>query len=411
MPLYNPNVQMVSAGTTNAFGPQVVFADGGGVSFGVNGSTVTATVQAGAAAGIAAAAAGTQTQTSGTLVLSNSNGMSFGMSNSSLVTASYAAIKSISGGTTRATNGEVVFSNSNGMSFGVDGNTVTMSNDAFRQVSIGANTVSGSQLVFANSHNISWGLNGSTITADADAGYSHFPLYPLIASGTSISSVQTNTSAQLGVWGFTLDRPTATNASLGVMWSMSYVTRGTSAGSNSLGVSLGLFSMGTGTQSTRASQISSWSFGISDSYSNSTMTINFPTTTSSSGFSTATTSSNGLNLSLQFTGMKRVNYDLGQTLDRGHYFLAIIGTQSSSSISGGPKMSVYGNAWTQGTAAPIGTNNYSTGTNMLRYQGNPYPYVASWSTVGGNSMPASFAISQLTANAMVPHALIFAVPT
>src|SRR6185369_12267933 len=67
----------------------VVFSNSNGVSFGMSGSTITATVNPGAAAGIAAIQGGTQTATSGTVVFSNSNGITFGMSGSSRITASY----------------------------------------------------------------------------------------------------------------------------------------------------------------------------------------------------------------------------------------------------------------------------------------------------------------------------------
>lgn len=131
MPLYNPYITALSAGTTVALGPSVVFSNVNGVSFGGNGSTVTGSVAAGATAtgNLGAIAAGTQTATSGTIVFSNSNGITFGLSGSTRVTASHngitAGIQSISAGTTRATSGELVFADSNGVSFGVNGQTIT----------------------------------------------------------------------------------------------------------------------------------------------------------------------------------------------------------------------------------------------------------------------------------------------
>lgn len=70
--------------------------------------------------------AGTQLAQTGTVVFSNSNGMSFGMNSnasSSIVTGAYG----ISAGTAQATGGAsgVVFSNSNGISFGANGGTIT----------------------------------------------------------------------------------------------------------------------------------------------------------------------------------------------------------------------------------------------------------------------------------------------
>lgn len=59
-------------------------------------------------------------------------------------------------------SGSVVFSNSNGMSFGMAGSTIT-----------GSYTVPGAT-VFSNSNNVSFGLNGSTITATATVPSSAF---------------------------------------------------------------------------------------------------------------------------------------------------------------------------------------------------------------------------------------------
>lgn len=67
----------------------VIFSNSNGISFGYNAGTITATVNPGAAAGIAAVQAGTQTATSGTITFGNSNGITFGMSGSSQITASH----------------------------------------------------------------------------------------------------------------------------------------------------------------------------------------------------------------------------------------------------------------------------------------------------------------------------------
>jgi hypothetical protein len=115
----------VSAGTTSNYLSAVTFSNSNGVSFGLNGSVITASASPGAAAGIGAIAAGTQTATSGTIVFSNSNGVSFGMSASSVLTASHAL--NLSAGTTSANLSAVTFSNSNGVLFGLNAGTVTAS--------------------------------------------------------------------------------------------------------------------------------------------------------------------------------------------------------------------------------------------------------------------------------------------
>jgi hypothetical protein len=113
----------VSAGGASANLSNVVFSNSNGVSFGLNGSTVTASVAAGGGGGIPAIQAGTQTATSGTVIFSNSNNVTFGMSGSATVTAS--AQVNLSAGTTSNNASAWVYSNSNGISFGLNASTIT----------------------------------------------------------------------------------------------------------------------------------------------------------------------------------------------------------------------------------------------------------------------------------------------
>jgi hypothetical protein len=122
----------VSAGTTSNNLSAITFSNSNGISFGLNGSTLTATVQGGGSA--VAVAAGTQTATSGTVVFSNSNNVTFGMSGSSRVTAS--AALNISAGTTSQNLTAVTFSNSNGISFGLNGSTMTAQNGGISSWSV-----------------------------------------------------------------------------------------------------------------------------------------------------------------------------------------------------------------------------------------------------------------------------------
>jgi hypothetical protein len=127
------------------------------------------------AAALGAIAAGTQTASSGTVVFSNSNGITFGMSNSSVVTASYVpgagASVNFSAGTTSNNLSAVTFSNSNGVSFGLNGSTITASiasvATSLTNINISAGTTSNnlSAVTFGNSNGISFGLNASTVTA------------------------------------------------------------------------------------------------------------------------------------------------------------------------------------------------------------------------------------------------------
>jgi len=199
----------LSAGTTSNNLSAFVFSNSNNVSFGLNGSTVTATITvpaqtvqtvglyavsnttgqsssstfdartlsfngagnisvgysggsvviSGAGGGVANAA-GTQTATSGTVVFSNSNGITFGMTNSSIITASF-----------NGTLNSVVFSNSNNVIFGSAGNTtITASVNMPGAVYDGANSISTGTIRFSNANGVSFGIDGQTITASANGG-------------------------------------------------------------------------------------------------------------------------------------------------------------------------------------------------------------------------------------------------
>lgn len=77
--------------------------------------------------GILGLGAGTQTAISATVVMADSNGMSWGMSGSTRITASFDGIRSVSAGTTQGGTSKLVFADGNGVSFGYDNGTITAS--------------------------------------------------------------------------------------------------------------------------------------------------------------------------------------------------------------------------------------------------------------------------------------------
>jgi hypothetical protein len=157
----------IGAGTQTATSGTVVFSNSNGVSFGMSNSSI---ITASATVTTPAIAAGTQTAASGTAVFSNSNGVTFGMSNSSIVTASVSTQPgtpfAISAGTQSVSTGTVIFSASNGFTFGMSNSSiVTASGDYVRSISAGTTNATGNQVVFSNSNGVSFGANGATITA------------------------------------------------------------------------------------------------------------------------------------------------------------------------------------------------------------------------------------------------------
>jgi len=190
-----------SAGTTSNNLTNVVFSNSNNVTFGLNGSTITASANAaGAGDGFNNIAAGTQTaNTTGTVAFSNSNNVSFGMSNSSVVTASASfnqtvqtqGMVSVNGSTGNISlaTGSSLSSSSNGstITFGLasnittalqsagaylttamQSNAVTLSNI---KVSGGTTSNNLSAITFADGNGVSFGLNASTLTATVKTDY------------------------------------------------------------------------------------------------------------------------------------------------------------------------------------------------------------------------------------------------
>lgn len=153
-----PPVGSVFAGTSNATLGQVIFSNTNGVSFGINGQVITASVAP--ADGLVNFSAGTTSRSLSNVVFSNSNGISFGL-NGSTITASVGAggaAGTVSAGTTDVALGKVVFSNSNGISFGLNGSTLTAQHNALTSQSNQA--ISGSNGSFTFQTATFGNLNG-----------------------------------------------------------------------------------------------------------------------------------------------------------------------------------------------------------------------------------------------------------
>jgi fibronectin-binding autotransporter adhesin len=222
--------------TVSVVGSEIsgAFGNAGGVSFGYDGTNVTAAAPAGAPSPVIVTAGGSQ-GTLGTIVFSNSNGVSFGL-NGSTITAtvgtnyqstgnylttaaqSNQVVNSLNGSTGQISlaTGSSLSSSQNGstITFGLASNittalqsagaylTTAMRSDAVTlsniKVSAGASSANLSALTFSNSNNVSFGLNGSVITASASGvGGGGVVLYDgvnSITSGTALFSDANNVS-------------------------------------------------------------------------------------------------------------------------------------------------------------------------------------------------------------------------
>lgn len=151
----------------------------------------------GAGGGGVGLSAGTQSANNGTVVFSNSNGITFGMSNHSVITAS-------------VVNSSLSFSNQNGITFGINGSTLTasvqtnyqspgaylttamLSNAAtISNINLSAGTTSSnlSNFVFSNSNGVSFGLNGSTVTATVATNYQSQGAYLTTAMQSNAATI------------------------------------------------------------------------------------------------------------------------------------------------------------------------------------------------------------------------------
>jgi hypothetical protein len=132
------------------------FTNANGVSFGLSNSSITASVSA-----PINVSAGNASGNVSALTLSNSNGLAFGFNNG-VVTGSYTVPSTaglltginVSAPGSSANLSAVVFSNANGLSFGLNGSTLTGAYSQAAQTS----------LSFANSNGLGFGIVGSTLT-------------------------------------------------------------------------------------------------------------------------------------------------------------------------------------------------------------------------------------------------------
>lgn len=171
------NTGSISAGTAAATLGQVVFSNSNGVSFGVNGQTVTASVAGGGGGNTGSISAGTTRATLGEVVFSNSNGLTFGV-NGQTVTGSHNGLTSQSNQALSGSNGSftfqtATFGNLNGLSFYTSNGSMvgsytvpTVPPETPFGVSAGTQSVSTGTVVFANSNGITFGMsNSNQITA------------------------------------------------------------------------------------------------------------------------------------------------------------------------------------------------------------------------------------------------------
>lgn len=161
----------ISAGANSQNTGTVVFSNSNGISFGLAGGTLTASYTTPAGGGIAAAA-GTQTGGTGTINFANSNGITFGMSGSSQITASHNGLTSQSNQAVSGQNGSstfqtLSFGNSNGISFGTAAGGLTASHNALTTARASNDAIGLNTALTANG--VAWTVNSSGLSLNIPA--------------------------------------------------------------------------------------------------------------------------------------------------------------------------------------------------------------------------------------------------
>lgn len=172
-------VSAIVAGAGTAQAKTVVLANSNGLSWGVNASTITGAYTQSTHSHSTAPAAlydGANSITSGTVVLANANGVSFSI-NGQTLSASVAAgatatgnLGAVSAAGGLISSGTVSFANGNGVSFTRNGQTISASIDGVSAgiggIAAGTQTATSGTIQFRNSNNFTFGMSDSTrITA------------------------------------------------------------------------------------------------------------------------------------------------------------------------------------------------------------------------------------------------------
>lgn len=261
-----PGIQSISGGTTRATTGELVFSNSNGVSFGIDGQTITATVQ---------------TNYLTTAMASNA--------------ATISNIR-VSAGTTSNLLSALTFANANGLSFGIDASTITGSytvpavTNSSMSVSDAASSGTLARLAFTN-------LNGVTLSLSTGAGGSH----TIVGSHNGLTS-QSNQNVTAANGGFAFQTLSFSNAN--------GVSFGTSAGSAITGSvaaqtnqSAGIYAVGNTTGQSSSSTYDARTLSVdgagivSVGWSNSTLRIS--ATQSNQAFSAGAASSTFQTLSFQ----------------------------------------------------------------------------------------------------------------
>lgn len=249
----------------------ITFRGAGVASVGHSAGEIIISVPSGGGAGdgVNILAAGTQTAaTTGTVIFNDANGITFGMSNSSVITASHNGLTSQSNQALSGSNGSytfqtATFGNLNGASFYTSNGslvasyTVPSTAGLISNINVSGGTTSNnlSALTFNDANGVSFGLNGSVLTATVKTDYLTSQSNQALSGSNGSFTFQTATFGNLNGMSFYTSNgsvvgsytvPTVTNSSWTVSDNATSGTVARLAFTNLNGVTLSLSSGANG---------------------------------------------------------------------------------------------------------------------------------------------------------------------
>jgi hypothetical protein len=333
----------ISAGGNSNYLSNIVFSNSNGVTFGLNGSTVTASVAGGGGLTNINVSAGTTSNNLSNIVFSNSNGISFGL-NGSTITGSY-TVPTVTNSSFSVEDSATTINPVARIAFSTGNNiTLTLSTN-ISSVTVGVSHNLAGTNTALNLTNLTGTLsvnsNGVSLSMSADAGggggggmtVSQFPQSaPPMATSSNYSGATTTTAGGSRTTVSLYVSPLVVQNVVSFNRVFQLLSHATVAGTGSItyGNAYGLYTLNGGTA---LSLVSSFGFGFRLSQNSVTARSHYWYWGTNS---TSNSSSVGGNISASVARLNMVLYSTGaNSLQTGNYWIVYGQTQSSAGAAVG----------------------------------------------------------------------------
>lgn len=258
-------------------------------------------------------------------------------------------------------------------------------------------TASGTNVVLAGSGAISMVGSTASIVISSPVLSTAEPV-PFVGNSTNLAAIGNATSSPISFWPFVVSHP----LSAGIMdlaLSVAFLTNGNSSGRQTASLHAGIYARAAGANSTHLTRLVSSAAEFAVTGNNSAYTISQATATGYAGYTNSTTASALSDISSAYTGVKKFGVPINSYLSPGQYYLAMMGTNSTSSINVGLSFSYFGqvNATAATAMAPIGSYSsaHSLGSNPVGGAWREGHGV--WSSAGSvTGLPATINFASIT---------------